>query len=392
MAYKFQGLAQLVDKREGLKEAGEYVDYGASSKTTRVWHHSLTKKTAGGSDAASFAAYHVSLGWPGVAYHFIIEPKNIVKGKDGKDRARIVWAQEIGKKSYHVGNSNKFSLGICIAGDYRSDKLDEPTLRSIKELHGALVADGIGKTDKAHNEMPGYSWKACCVFDYKKAIQGSYVSSTDKSESVPDTYTIQEGDTLYSIASRDGAGGVTVDDLIAVNDVDPLNLRPGTKIKFAKAKGAAASASKPATSKASNTRKSNIKKIQDTLNSRYGLRIGEDGIPGPETNKAIYKGLQKELNTQYKAGLSVDGIPGKKTKAKLPIVRQGAKGNITWLIQAILYIKGYDINGKKTDKDGSGVDGGFGSNTAVGAKDFQGDKGLKRDAIIGTNTWAELLV
>ncbi|HDR3524363.1 TPA: N-acetylmuramoyl-L-alanine amidase [Bacillus pacificus] len=169
--YEFQGLPQLVDKRGQLASNGSYTNYGVGSKRVRVWHHSLTAKHLGGSDAESFAEFHVNdLGWPGIGYHFIIEPKNVVTGPDGKERARIVWCHDPGVMSYHVGNSNKSALGICVAGDYRTDELDEPTLRSISELHHALVADGIGSDDKGHNEMPGYSWKECPVYDYKKAI------------------------------------------------------------------------------------------------------------------------------------------------------------------------------------------------------------------------------
>ncbi|MBR8645335.1 N-acetylmuramoyl-L-alanine amidase [[Brevibacterium] frigoritolerans] len=69
-----------------------------------------------------------------------------------------------------MGNSNQFSLGICVAGDYRYDTMDEATLASIAELRAALVKGGIGKLDKAHNEMPGYSWKACCQYNYRDAF------------------------------------------------------------------------------------------------------------------------------------------------------------------------------------------------------------------------------
>lgn len=130
------------------------------------------------------------------------------------------------------------------------------------------------------------------------------------------------------------------------------------------------------------SRKSQIKTIQSNLNSRYGLRIAVDGIPGPETNKAIVKGLQKEANNQYNAKLAVDGIPGPKTYAALPTVYEGAKGNITWLIQAILYLKGYNING---------VDSIFGDGLEAGLKEFQGKNKLTKDAIVGKNTWKKLL-
>lgn len=151
------------------------------------------------------------------------------------------------------------------------------------------------------------------------------------------------------------------------------------KEETAQAAPTKASVSKKPTESAKVTQ---IKKIQSTLNSRYGLKIGVDGIPGPETNKAIVKGLQKEANSQFGAGLSVDGIPGPKTYAGLPTVRPGAKGNVTWLIQAILYIKGYDING---------VDSIYGGGLEEGVRKFQKDNGLKSDAIIGQNTWKKLL-
>ena len=130
----------------------------------------INKKNLGGYDAESFADHHVNtLGWPGGGYTFIIEPKNLINTPYGK-RSRIVYANDIDRRTYHVGNSKQFSLGICVAGDYRYDTMDDATLASIAELHAALVKDGIGKYDKAHNEMPGYSWKACCQYNYRDAF------------------------------------------------------------------------------------------------------------------------------------------------------------------------------------------------------------------------------
>ncbi|MET3318306.1 UNVERIFIED_ORG: hypothetical protein ABIC97_001399 [Peribacillus simplex] len=203
----FTKLPQLVDMRGKLKSKGTY-SKRTKTITHRVWHHSLTKKHLGGSDAASFADYHVNtLGWPGVGYTFIIEPKNLINTPNGK-RARIVYAHDIDRRTYHVGNSNQFALGICVAGDYRYDTMDDATIASIADLHSALVKDNIGKNDTSHNEMPDYSWKACCVYDYRKLIkwQGSITPVTPSP--APDTYTIQEGDTLWSMAHKDGAGGV----------------------------------------------------------------------------------------------------------------------------------------------------------------------------------------
>lgn len=335
MAYTFEKLSQLVDKREGMQERGEYVDYGASSKKVRVWHHSLTEKDLGGSDAESFADYHVHTnGWPGIGYHFVIEPQNLVKGPDGKMRARIVWCHNPGANSYHVGNSNKMSLGICVAGDYRKDKLDDATLLSISELHAALVKDGIGDADKSHNEMPGYSWKSCCVFDYEEAIKFKPVTKDKQPEHLPGKYTIQEGDTFWSIAGKDGAQGVTVNDLIAANPgVDPRKLKVGQVINFGKAQNVY-------------TRKpEEFKKPQNAY--RYPLPSGilKQGNKGAEV-----KQLQNALNAVHFKSGAADGIFGPKVKDALrrfqmiylPYEVDGVYGpNTRRKLQAILKSKGF---------------------------------------------------
>lgn len=229
--YKFEKLPQLVDKRGKLVHKGSY-SKRTKTITTRVWHHSLTKLAAGGSKIESFADFHVRTnGWPEIAYHLIIDPKHVVD-----EKATIYYCVDISKKSYHVGNSNNIGLGICVIGDYRTDKLTDPTIRSIIDLHKALVADGIGKYDKAHNEMPGYSWKACCVFDYNKAFKDvleDMLPGSKQPDPVPGLYTIQEGDTFWSIALKDGKEGINVEDLIAANpDVKPSELKVGQTIKF----------------------------------------------------------------------------------------------------------------------------------------------------------------
>ena len=120
--------------------------------------------------------------------------------------------------------------------------------------------------------------------------------------------------------------------------------------------------------------------IQETLNNRYGLNIAVDNMYGNETKKALVKALQTELNKQYNKGLAVDGIFGEKTKNGCVNVKKGAKGNITYILQAILYCRGYNI----------AVDGIFGSNTENAVKDFQKKNGLTVDGIAGKNTFAKL--
>ena len=232
---KFLALPSLVDMRDSLPKERNYI---ARSKriSTRVWHHSLTLSHLAGSDAASFAKYHIEAnGWPGVAYAIVIEPKNVVETPRGK-RARIVWAHDFDRRTYHVGNANDYSLGICVAGDYRHERMRDFVKETIDELQAALVADGIGREDKSHHEMPGYSWKACCVFDYKGAFK--FLNQEALIGVVPATYTIQEGDTLWNIANN--MDGISVADLLAANPgVDAKALRIGQTIQLGEAKGAA---------------------------------------------------------------------------------------------------------------------------------------------------------
>lgn len=123
-----------------------------------------------------------------------------------------------------------------------------------------------------------------------------------------------------------------------------------------------------------------ITKIQATLNTRYNLNIATDNIYGKETKKALIIGLQTELNKQFNKGLKVDGIFGNLTKNACVSVRKGAKGNITYILQAILYCKGYKI----------AVDGDFGVNTENAVKDYQQSNGLTIDGVAGRNTFAKL--
>ncbi|MCL2512997.1 MAG: peptidoglycan-binding protein, partial [Oscillospiraceae bacterium] len=120
-----------------------------------------------------------------------------------------------------------------------------------------------------------------------------------------------------------------------------------------------------------------IRQIQTTLNQRYGAGLAVDGIFGRTTKAAIVRGLQMELNRQFGRNLAVDGVWGPATRAATINVRPGAAGNITYLIQAALYSRGY-----------TGVipDGAFGPSTEAAVRAFQRDQGLTADGIAGPAT------
>lgn len=157
---EFKKLPQLVDVRNDLArhKTKKYVDNGLTSKREIGIHHSLT--TSG--DAFAFARYHVNTkGWPGIGYAFVIK-------KDGT----IQWCWDLGVKTYHVGNSNRFVIGICLVGDFRIEEPTEAQEKSLRELHAALKVDmgsNYSRT-RGHNEYPGYEWKDCPEFDYKEVL------------------------------------------------------------------------------------------------------------------------------------------------------------------------------------------------------------------------------
>ena len=92
--------------------------------------------------------------------------------------------------------------------------------------------------------------------------------------------------------------------------------------------------------------------------------------------------LQEECNKQGFSNQTVDGIPGPNTLKGCPIMKEGARGNITKLLQEKLISLGYNTNG---------IDGIFGSGTKAAVIAFQKSKGLLTDGIVGENTWRKLL-
>lgn len=121
--------------------------------------------------------------------------------------------------------------------------------------------------------------------------------------------------------------------------------------------------------------------VQRGLNDRYGYNLAVDNSPGPDTRKHLIMALQTEMNRQYSRGLAVDGSFGPATKAAVVYTRRGIVGNITWLVQAALYCKGYDPNG---------LDGSFGPGMEAAVRKYQADHGLTVDGSAGPDTQASL--
>ncbi len=124
-----------------------------------------------------------------------------------------------------------------------------------------------------------------------------------------------------------------------------------------------------------------ISTFQSWLNTNYKAGIKVDGLYGPKTKKAALMALQTELNKQFGAGLKVDGIWGPKTKAAIRTVSRGAKGNITRIIQGMLYCLGFDPKG---------FDGDFGNGSYYAVMAFQKKNNLTQDGLAGRNTFEKM--
>ncbi|WP_286904218.1 peptidoglycan recognition protein family protein [Clostridium sp. UBA1652] len=92
--------------------------------------------------------------------------------------------------------------------------------------------------------------------------------------------------------------------------------------------------------------------------------------------------LQAECNTQGFSNQVVDNIPGPNTLAGCPLIKIGASGKITVLVQERLNKSGFNCGA---------VDGIFGEKTRVAVIAFQASRGLSADGIVGQNTWRKLL-
>ncbi|WP_260320116.1 MULTISPECIES: peptidoglycan-binding protein [Peribacillus] len=127
---------------------------------------------------------------------------------------------------------------------------------------------------------------------------------------------------------------------------------------------------------------SQIISIQETVNSRYKTNLAVDGFFGPKTRSALLKGVQTELNKQYNHRLAVDGKWGPKTKAAMVTLSIGATGPITWILQAALYMKGFDPGP---------LDARFGSKTEAALSKFQKASSISGDSQANKETWNKLL-
>ncbi len=87
--------------------------------THLILHHAAASKAS----ADGIHAYHLSLGWAGIAYHyFVTKEGQILRGRPEKMRGG------------HTTNWNYCSIGICFEGDFEQEQMSEQQFKAGQEL------------------------------------------------------------------------------------------------------------------------------------------------------------------------------------------------------------------------------------------------------------------
>lgn len=118
--------------------------------TALVVHHSATE--SGG--AAAFRVLHrIARGWRDVGYHFVIgNGSHTPDGFTEKGRPE-------GCRGAHAKGANEFSLGICLVGNFMTDRPTQAQMRSLGRLLRELITSyGLGKSSVLlHRQVKGSS-------------------------------------------------------------------------------------------------------------------------------------------------------------------------------------------------------------------------------------------
>lgn len=117
-------------------------------------HHS-----GGGGTIEQYAEYHVSKGWPGIGYHYVIDKLG-----------NIFQTNYIDTISYNVGPQNPKVIGICVKGNYDKEKLTEKQKQALINLIGLLRVIVGYKPVKGHYEFKATDCPGQDIKDFIKLL------------------------------------------------------------------------------------------------------------------------------------------------------------------------------------------------------------------------------
>jgi N-acetylmuramoyl-L-alanine amidase len=153
------GLVYVTDRRRPFNGAADYAWRELGEVERIIIHHSAT---AGDCTVEAIAEWHTRHnGWPGIGYHFLVHP-------DG----RLEYVGDIAQSRYHVGDLNRASVGVCLAGDFSATRPTHNALMRTRQLitNGLWLALGrrvavVGHRDvwreagRGPTSCPGETWE-----------------------------------------------------------------------------------------------------------------------------------------------------------------------------------------------------------------------------------------
>ena len=129
-----------------------------------------------------------------------------------------------------------------------------------------------------------------------------------------------------------------------------------------------------------------MKSLQEWCNNYCNAGLEVDGYFGPLTKKGLAKALQHCLNTEFGQNLEEDGVFGVKTKAACK--NASCSKNLTYIAQAMLYARGYDLSSMIK---GNNFDSAYGNKLKAIIREFQSaTRGLVVDGECGPATFYAL--
>lgn len=316
------------------------------SKTTRIILHHAAAKSCG---ASTIHQWHLNNGWSGIGYHFVVRKNGTIER--GRPENTV---------GAHASGSNYDSIGICFEGDFMSETMTDTQKNVGKELVSYLKNKyGISKVQKhsdvCSTDCPGTNLP---FVEIAGATGNMTAPSTSSGASTNWSGVVN---TPSGVNVRSGAG-TSYSIITAIPN--------GTSVTITKESGGWGYASNYG----------GWVSLQYIRKGTGGSSTGSSGF-----NKSDWvRRLQKECNAQGFSNQTVDGKEGPNTLAGCPLVKQGASGGITKLIQEYLIAHGYSCGA-------AGADGIFGSGTAAAVRAWQSDHGLTADADVGPKTWASFL-
>jgi N-acetylmuramoyl-L-alanine amidase len=94
--------------------------------------------------------WHLARGWATIGYHFVVSPSG-----------RIFRGRPVDRLGAHVLGHNAGTVGICLMGNFQTERPTPAALRSLEHTCRRLVPGGAGVPLLGHRDHRGHTSSAC---------------------------------------------------------------------------------------------------------------------------------------------------------------------------------------------------------------------------------------